>query len=168
MKKIAFLLVLAICICFVGCKTRAENFTVPATFYYVQSEDYLDLSESIIRGETREIAQLEGDLVRILNAYLSGPSAVQYKSPFPTGLSLVSLVQEDDRVILILSDELAQLESLEFTIAVSCISTTVFDLTDCVYVELQAENTLLNGKDTVILSCDLLYLSDGSHDNLPI
>ena len=167
MKKIvSLLLIISITVCFIGCKTRAENYEVPAVFYYVQSEDYLDLSESVICSETREIAHLEGNLADILNAYFIGPVTEQYRSPFPFKLSAISAIQEDDRVLLTLSDELKELESLEFSIAVSCISMTVFELTNCSVVELQVENALINGKNALIISRDLLYLSDGSHDDL--
>ena len=162
-KLILFLLAIAFCLSAFGCKNRAANYDAPATFYYLQNQEALDLSEHVIRGETRETVHLNADLSQILNLYFEGPISVSNYSPFPSGLSVIRLSQEEDKVYLTLNKVFAQLEGLDLSVASTCISMTLFELTGCNSVELSAEGTLSNGEESIVISQDLLYLLDLSH-----
>jgi hypothetical protein len=146
-----------------GCAHNAENFEVPANFYYIQSQDTLDLSESMLRSEIRETKVYENQFDKLLNAYFKGPVTDKIISPFPADLSVVHIEQRDDTLTLTLSNSFAQLEGLDLTIAATCIALTLFELSSCELLELRAENKLANGKEIISLSRDVLYLTDISH-----
>lgn len=162
-KLIIFVIVTVLCLFTFGCKHRDVNYDAPATFYYVQNQDALDLSDHMIRSETHETAHFHSDLIAIMNAYFEGPASVSNRSPFPTGLSVVRLDQDEDRIYLTLNNVFTQLEGLDLSVASTCISMTLFELTGCNCVELSAEGTLSNDEETVVISRDILYLSDLSH-----
>lgn len=165
MKKItALFLSFILCLSVCSCKQRSENFEVPAAFYYLQSQDSLDLSQGAICSEMREIKPYESQLDALLNVYFTGPVTDACTSPFPAGLQVVSVLQEGNKVELTLNDVFADLQGLDLTVSLTCISMTLFELTQCDSVEIQTESKLINGKDSVSVSRDMLYLTDLTHN----
>ena len=162
-KLIIFVIVTVLSLYTFGCKHRDANYDAPATFYYVQNQDTLDLSDHMIRGETHETTHLNSNLSEIMNTYFEGPASISNRSPFPAGLSVVRLDQNEDRIHLTLNNVFTQLEGLDLSVASTCISMTLFELTGCNCVELSAENTLSNKEEIIVISRDMLYLSDLSH-----
>lgn len=158
------LLIVAMFLTISACGNHSEDYEVPAVFYYLQSEETMDLGESIICGEIRETAHLSGNLNEILNLYLEGPIADSCTSPFPDNLFVLSIERSGDRLTMMLSHSFNKLQDLDLSVAAICISMTLFELTDCNEIELCTLDKLSNGKDSVILTRDLLYLSDSSRD----
>ena len=163
-RYISLLLVIVMLILFCSCEKRSENFVLPATFYYPQAQSSLDLSESMFRGEIRETAHCHGKLEEILNIYLSGPTTDDCVSPFPPNLFVLSAVQNEGTVTINLSNAFSQLEDFDLSIASICISMTVFGLTDCEEVELQTNGDALSGRDSIMISKDIIYLLDEYHE----
>ncbi len=165
MKKfIAIFLVILLVQSLFGCTRNSDNYEVPANFYYIQAQDTLDLSESMLRSEVRETKPYGTQLEELLNEYFKGPITDACSSPFPTELSVVSLEQRDDTLSLTLSNSFAQTDALDLTVAATCIALTIFELTSCNLLELRTEGKLANGKEFITVSRDLLYLSDTSHE----
>lgn len=147
-----------------SCADNSENFEAPGNFYYIQDQDTLDLNESMLRSEVRETKSYGTQLDELLNAYFNGPVTDGCSSPFPPDLFVVYLEQRDDTISLTLSESFGQMEGLDFTVASTCIALTIFDLTPCNLLELRTEGKLSNGKESVSISRDLLYLTDISHE----
>ena len=163
-RLVCFLLVTIIAVSICGCTEHSEKFKAPATFYYLQPRDSLDLSESVLQGEVRETADCNGQLDKILNLYLAGPATDSYVSPFPSELFVLDVIQRENTVVVTLNSEFSQLEDIELSIAIICISSTLFELTECEEVELRANGDLINGTESVTITQDHLYMLDQYHN----
>lgn len=58
----------------------------------------------------------------------------------------------------------SQLENIELSVAIVCLSTTLFKLTDCEEVELRINGDLINGTESVTITQDHLYMLDQHHN----
>lgn len=158
-RTIIILLVLSMVMSFCACRENAENLEAPATFYYLQPMDALDLSKSVLQSEIRETAHLHGQLEEILNVYLAGPVSDAYVSPFPADVFVLSAEQYETKVVVTLSKMFSQLEGYERSIGNICLAMTVLELTGCEEVVLTT-----NGEaDSVTITRELLYLMDQNH-----
>ena len=159
MKKIisVFLCILAL-FCMTGCK-KTESYVQPVTFYYFHNDFSYDAHASAIQGEIREGAEMDS-LEQTLTLYLQGPESEALSSPFPTGMVLISAVQEADTLLLTFTRQLGNLSGLDLTIACCCIARTCLELTDAVNITIQAQDALIGGERSLTFHADNILLLD--------
>jgi hypothetical protein len=133
----------------------------PVQFYYRNADISFESSSTVILSETIDCEGLESH-VQCLQLYLQGPSSDRLVSPFPDGLQLRSVHMEGQDLIVVMSEELAQLSGLELMIACGCIASTCMELTGAQRIVIRAENERLDGKYEIILDKDSLLLLDTS------
>ena len=162
-KWLAITLILCILLSFSGCQKEPE-YEKPICFYYPMQSPSYDAASSIISAQTREGAGLNV-LDDILYLYFQGPEDPALENPFPAGLRLISVRQENNTLYLTVSDEMAELNGLALTIACTCLTITCLDLVDVEYICIQAENSTLSGEKTIIMNRDCLLLLDDSTES---
>lgn len=145
---LAGLLLLTLC----GCSSQNTQLKVPVTYYYRTPEPNYGPGASIITTEPREAAGHTDDYRFLLEQYLSGPQTNACISPFPAGISLEELNIESNKVQIILSPHLAVLSGAELMVACACLYKTIVGMTGIDTVEIRAEHSLLNGKESITLN----------------
>lgn len=162
MKRfICFFIAAAVLVCLSSCSSNSKEVDFPVSFYYSSKSISYNTSDGVIASEIREYKGYENNLPGLLAMYLSGPLSKDLVSPFPKGTALISLKVHDDEVHILLSEEFAKLTGMDLTIACTCISMTMFGVTDCSSVALQAQNTLLNGVEILRFTPnDMILLDD--------
>lgn len=161
-KTICILLCAAFMLTLLSCKEQADTIREPASFYYRTPLSQYETARTVIAPETREIISCDKDIHKILDLYLSGPTSDSLRSPFPVNTTLVSVLQEDNKVIIVLSSEFSALTGYDLNIACACICLTIFHLTSYDDVSIRAGDSLLDGNVSVDLSRNDLLLSDES------
>lgn len=161
MKKLIPFLMLLLCIaCLCSCKSDSESYEDPVSFYYLTDPVSFETNAGILSPEIREAKIFHNNTSEILNHYFSGPVNEGFASPFPPGLSVVSLVRNDGIITLTLNDAIASLTGSDLSISCVCIALTIIEYTGCQEVEIQAQNMLLDGKTSITISEQNLYLRD--------
>lgn len=159
-KVIASILLLLTAICFIGCKDEADDYDVPVSFYYLTDPISFDTDNSVFSQEIREAKSFYGNTSEVLNLYFSGPVHEGYLSPFPAGVSVISLERDQQRIILTLSDSFSTLTGSDLSVACACTGLTVLEYAQCTEVEIKTQATLLDGRSSIIISSQDLYLCD--------
>lgn len=144
----------------IACNRNAENIQEPANFYYCTSNNGYTSVQPVISPEIREIIQCEKDIYQILKLYLSGPQSDQMYSPFPAGVQLISVQQEENKVFVVLSSEYSQLTGFDLSVACACLGLTIFNLTEYNDISIRAQENLLDGNESIDLSREDLLLTD--------
>ena len=154
----SLLIILALLLAFSGCGNNTESLEQPASFYYI-----LETAEnSMFEAEVREIKPFFDDYLAIANHYFNGPSSDTYVNVFPAGLRAVSLECIDDKLQITVSDELSNLSYVEQSIACACMGMTLLELTGCAEIVIRLENRTFDGKESITLQLDDLYLFDST------
>lgn len=156
---IALVIVISLC----GCNKKAEDFTEPVSFYYCNDISSKEDFEHVFVSETREGAGYTDNKPALLSLYLNGPEQENLVSPFPAELTLISVQHSNNRVSVILSDQLADISGLDLSIACTCLSMTVLELYGCEAVEISAEHKLLDEQRSIVFTADKLVLSDDAY-----
>lgn len=161
MKRLGYI-ILCVFLMFstIACNHNEENIQEPAQFYYCTSEDNSTSVQPVISHEIREIKQCEKDIYQILELYLSGPQSDHLVSPFPAGVQLISVQQDDNKVFILLSPTFSQLTGFDLSVACACLSLTIFDLTEYDDISIRAHENLLDGSESIDLSREDLLLTD--------
>lgn len=163
MKKwILWLLIGAMLLGLFGCTTQKQEFEYPINFYYLPETYTFGVSDSVLVQEQREGNGMENDLYALLSLYLKGPASPELRSPFPAGTAIVLLEQADNTLHITLSEEFAALHSAKLTLACAAIAKTCLELTDCVNVQISAENATLNGEKFIVMNASSLLLLDNA------
>ena len=161
------ILVVLLLFSFCGCKSKGTDFVEPVTFYYCNDITSNEISGNdfynIFVGETREGSGYINNLQTLLLLYLRGPADAALVNPFPDNLQILSLHEENLHVSLIVSDEFASLTGLDLTLACTCLSMTVMELTGCNSVLIAAESAPLDEKDSITMTRDMLVFFDNTY-----
>ena len=162
MKRIYLLLSILILLgALFGCgKQPKTEIVAPVTYYYHNDLEQKDDFSNVFVAETRESVQFQEDLVALLNDYLTGPESEGLINPFPAGLEIISFAESGDTANIQLNDKIGTLSGIDLTMACSCLSLTVFDMTECDYVQISAENVLLSEQSFLTFSRESMVLRD--------
>ena len=154
--KAYWILLLCAVIILCGCNTQS-NFGI--NFYYPKQADYESTQENI-GHEFLNIAPDPLAYTEILNNYLAGPKTKNLTNPFPGGTHLVSISLEQETATLILSDQIAELTGIDLTLACTCLSLTVKNMTGCAIVQIRAQNKLLDNQQSININTNTILLVD--------
>ena len=154
--KISLLFLLCICILLAGCNMQTASVT---NFYYLTQSDYESPQGNIDheqhKGKPDPLAYKE-----LLNNYLSGPNSKELINPFPNETHLVSITVEQQTATVVLSDHIAQLTGVDLTLACTCLTLTVRDLTGCANVQIRAQNELLDNHQSISINSNSVQFFD--------
>lgn len=157
-----FISLLLIVVLFVSFGACSKNNNESVLFYYLKTDFKFGTDQTIITPEKRDAAGHYNQYDKLMEAYLSGPIDSAYSSPFPSGTSLISLEINNTRAHIVVSSHLATLSGHKLTIACACIGKTLLEMVDVRSVEIKAQDSLLNGMQSVILSENDLFLWDNN------
>lgn len=164
MKRMtALLIILAIVFPLRACSVKEEMSQDQVCFYYCHTKfSYDGTAGSVISPETREAAGHRNDLSYLLSLYLRGPEDPAFTSPFPSGVTLVDVLQDGNTLHITLNNKFADLSGLDLAIACACLTKTCLGLGDIDSVCIYAEDALLNGEHFIEMNADSLLLLDDS------
>lgn len=145
-------LILLLCL-LSGCGMLGERIKEPVTFYYLCA-DYQKNLCCAISSEEREASGHSGDLSYLLALYLMGPSGEDLVTPLPRGTRIYSAKQEENTILLNMSDTSQTLTDAEFSLACACLTMTCLDITGAEQV------TITSGSRSTTMSRDNLMLTD--------
>jgi len=158
-RLISAVLFLCCLVTLAGCNTDS-NIQAPASFYYCTDQITYNDSHGVIAPEIRESAGYENDMVALLNLYTAGPVSDELRNPFPENLSIESLMQEENTVVIVVSSEYSQLSGLELTLANACLARTVLDYSQSDSVRITCPYALLDGYQSVTITNDSILTMD--------
>lgn len=139
-----------------GCGRLKDSEKDSITFYYQRAEFLYGEEDSVIASETREASGHAADLSYLLSLYLAGPLDEGLVSPFPRGTRLLSVQEEDDTLLLEISDTEDSLSESRFSLACACLTMTCLELS-------AAGNVIItSGERTITMTRDSFLLSDGT------
>lgn len=164
-RRIAAFLCAALLLAMTGCGEDPEKeIKSPYTYYYVASEIGYTGEDGVICGELRETAGHENSLDWILEDYLRGPVSESLISPVPKNTRLVSLQVQEKEAFLKMNEAFGSLSGVELSLAAGCIARTCFQMEEIEKVSISASSGLLDGKQSIALSREDIFLQDSSAD----
>lgn len=124
---ILFLLLLA---CLLSCTACAGERSAQPAFYYLRTEGTIAYgqNDALIAPVTQEITP-EVDLDMLLQLYLDGPVDENLRNPIPRGTYLLTTIEQEDTLVIVLSREFSTLDGIRLTLAGACLAATCHDLT---------------------------------------
>ena len=165
MKQLSvFVLVVTLIGALVGCNNEKAP-GVPVKYYYPNAAISYGKENGLISYETREGKDKTTEAV--IQNYLTGPQSSDYTNPFPSNTVLISYQMQNSTASVVLSDGYASLSGLDLSIANTCLSMTIFELTGAISVTIQCESALLDGNETVELNQYSALLYDSSKTTTP-
>lgn len=161
MKRIlCFLICILLCVSFTACSYYDANIRSPISFYYrTQAIEYNE-ADGVIRPEIRESFGHEEDYIYLVTQYLNGPVSSECISPFPAGTTLEELDFLKDKVLITLSSHISLLSGPELSVACTCLSKTVLEMTGKEEVRIRSKGSLIDGKEYISIALDDIVLFD--------
>lgn len=164
MKRFAAIMTLCL-LCFItGCQ-RGNAPDVPVKFYYPNATISYGTEEGLLSYELRE--GLNKSAENSISEYLNGPKDNSFLNPFPKNTVLTKYELRDNTVFVTLSDSYATLTGLDLSIANTCLSMTVLELTGAVSVSIQCESALIDGHESIVLDRNSSLLYDSNKSTTP-
>lgn len=152
MKRIlSLLLIFALLVALCSC---AKDDSGSYRFYYLREPESVAYGtrDALIAPVIREISDQGIALNYLLRMYLTTPPPENYRSPFPSGTYLLNSLEEDNTLVVVLSEELSTLEDIHLSLAAACLCATCFDLTSAESIRiLSGELTLTFDRDSFTL-----------------
>ena len=164
MKRCISLFIICLTLFAAGCK-NGSVINLPIKFYYPNATLSYGTQEGLFSNELREGSNKTAQ--ESISEYLKGPSDHAFSNPFPTNTILLEYELKDDTAYLILSDNYAQLTGLDLSIANTCLSMTVLELTGALSVSISCESARLDGQTSVIMNQYSALLYDSSKSTAP-
>ena len=157
-SNLRILVFLCICVLLVGCMPKSS---AAINFYYLAQTDYNspqgNIAPELRKGNASPLAYEE-----LLNSYLSGPNSNNLINPFPTETKLISITLEQQTATVVLSDQIAELTGVELTLACTCLSMTVKELTGCANVQIRAQTKLLDNHQAISINTNSVQFFDSA------
>jgi hypothetical protein len=164
MKKwICILLILSLTLSLAACAQKKEQkFQKPVTFYYCRTSPSFGVQDGLIVGETRESAEYEGNLLGLLNRYISGPLTSDMIRPFPFAARIIACTVSEGSVFLEVSDTFTVLKGVDLTLAMACLTKTIYGITGIGTIHVKAQNAKFDGIEVVTMRIEDIFLYDSS------
>ena len=157
--KLKLSIILFICFCMILCGCNQNTGNNDFRFYFCQEPNY-DSAQGLVMHEVRQVYYDRLAYSEIISVYLNGPKSRNLKNPFPSGTMLIDFSTEQQTAHVVLSDHLSTLTGIDLTMACTCLSLTVKDLTGCTEIQISAENALLNNRQSITINANAIQLSD--------
>lgn len=161
-KMICILLVLALMLPLAACSEKQEPVQKPVTFYYCRTTPVYGVEDGLIAGETRESAGYEDNLLGLLNRYVSGPVSTDLVRPFPFAARILTYSVEEDAIFMDVSDTFTVLKDTELTLAMACLTKTIYEITGIGTIYVKAETRKFDGIEMITMRIENIYLLDSS------
>lgn len=161
MKRILISLIVAT-ILLSGCNTTAEKVNDPVNFYYCTKSIAYNSADGVISHEVREAAELRDEHMDLLHVYLQGPTSEHLASPFPNDTDIMSVEVLNGVCSVTLTEHFAVLTGIDLTVACTCLSMTVMELTGTQIVEIKSFQNELDGQKSITMNRDNLLFMDNS------
>lgn len=145
-----------------ACSSKDEEFDEPVNFYYRSKEISYNSPTGVIQPEVREGAGYYGNLTAFLRAYLFGPVSDELQSFIPTDAYMVSCQIDNGVATVVMSAQFANLSGVDLSAACSALLMTIHDYTGADTLQVSAKDSLLDGKDTFVITMDSIVLMDTS------
>ena len=164
MKKwICILLILSLALSLAACAQKKEQkFQKPVTFYYCRTSPSFGVPDGLIVGETRESAEYEGNLLGLLNRYISGPLTSDMIRPFPFAARIIACTVSEGSVFLEVSDTFTVLQGVDLSLALACLTKTIYEITGIGTIHMKAQTAKFDGIEVVTMRIEDIFLYDGS------
>lgn len=165
-RILCVILVLLLAFSLYGCGKK-DNIRVPVNFYYCTDPINYNSSDGVVSCEIRDAGGYESNQTQLLSLYLKGPVSDGFRSPFPANVQIEDLMQSNDSVRIILSNDFFQLTGRDQTLAHTCLSLTVMDLYQCETVQITSADLLNNDSYIEMNRGDFLFLDDYQKQSQP-
>lgn len=143
-----------------GCG-RGNDIRTPVNFYYCTDPVDYNTVNGVISPEVREGDGYDKDLKALLDLYLQGPVTDGLRSPFPSGVFVESITEENAIISICVNRSFSQLTGYHLTLACASLSMTIFDLHECETVRITVSDALLDGSEYIEMQRhDLLLLDE--------
>ncbi len=161
MKRYFSILVL-ICLLFslAACRQEREPILEPVNFYYRNAEIAFGQDDGLISIYVAEAKDFDGRIMDILNYYIKGPYERVHKFTFPSGTTVLRCNVSGDTTFVEVSNEFARLTGIDLTIACTCLTKTVLELTGTDKVTITASDVTLDGNTSITITRDNVLLKD--------
>ncbi len=161
MKRLLCLFLIMSAIFLSACsQSKSPAFDQPAQFYYLPDDINFHSSTGVIAYEIRNVKGYSDSLESFITLYLQGPADSNLVSPFPAGLTLEELSQNDSRVQITLSKEFSSLEGIGMTLSCSCLAATIKEFTGVEYVYISYVDAITDKRHTISLGPDTFWFYD--------
>ena len=163
MRRI-FCLLTAICcmLGLIGCSAQNAAPEDSIAVYYRKATPVYGTDDGMIASGRMDLTNHTGDYVYLLEQYLRSSPGEEFADTFPDGTSVINFQLEALTAKVVLNSRITQLSGMDLTIALTCLTRTVMDLTGCHEVILSARGALLNGENFITLNQDSFLLIDHS------
>ena len=167
MKRLFTILLLFLMLpCLCAC-AKEEKLINPVAYHYLRApqangEISHGSADSIIAAEIREGDGYQENYNYLLDIYLLGPLDRDYRSPYPVGTSMKDFQLDGTTARILLSDDFGKLSGIDLTLACGCLTLTIMDLTGADTVTVMAEDTLLDGRESITMNRSNMILTDDS------
>ncbi len=155
MKRFYLILLCCALLCCCGCAPK-QNSEAHVQFYYRSQS----ASDSLLEAEARPELSRSATLDSLLTVYLKGPKSQTLTDPFNGNIRLISVTQNGSTLNVLLSREFSRLTRLPLMIACSCITVTCLGLTDATEVTIRAQDSTLDGAESITMDRNTLLLLD--------
>lgn len=156
-------MILCICMCALllcACSGKDPVYLKPVNFYYCNQTVSYNSPTALISPEVRESAGFENDIIKFMEEYLEGPVSDELKMMIPAGTTLCAASVQDNMLILDFSHEFANLTGIDLTTSCVCIVKSLHEFAGIETVVFQADSSLLDEKDSFILSMEDIVTMD--------
>lgn len=143
-----------------ACSGNSREPEAPVNFYYRTREIHYGTSDGVIAAEVRDSYGHTEDYAYLVEQYLNGPRTSDCVSPFPEGTALVQIDLIGNKVFIVLSSHLSALTGSDLTIACTCLARTVLEITGAKFIQISAENTLLDGESAITIRANSFVFQD--------
>jgi len=166
MKRILICLAAVLLLC--GCSRNEEEITDPVFFYYCNKTISYSSPEAVISHETREAYGLRSSWITLLEFYLGGPANENLYSPFPEGVTVEAFTILNEQCTVTLSKEFSSLSGIDLTLACSCLSKTVMELTGKSTVEIKFTDPDTGKYTSITMYKDNILLHGSTVETVPV
>ncbi|MBE6947824.1 MAG: hypothetical protein E7454_06215 [Ruminococcaceae bacterium] len=166
MKRLLCLTIVFCCIfTLFGCTGKQDIPNGSIAVYYKRATPTYGTADSVIAATYLEADGKETDYPYLIDKYLNHTPEEDFLSIFPKGVQLESFHLEGLTAKIVLSDHFADLTGMNLTVACTCLTKTLMEMTGCREVIISAKSMQLDGHNFITLNQDSFLLLDDSTQN---
>lgn len=153
--KNRLLVLLLLALFLTGCTVSAPGSKDSVAFYFPRNDFHTGAEDALVSSELRDLAGHTDDLTYCLKMYLVGPTDDRLEASFPKNTRLLSIEQQEETLIVILSDGGQPMQEIRFTVAAACLAKTFLPRVDA------SQLTVIRGSQSITLDeTNVLFLDE--------